>query len=237
MQTVTSALVAAIVAASSIVVLSVLVPSARALGDPIERRASCCASAVRVAPPESPHPVRSAGLIGDSLSVGITDDRYQVGAPIQDLFAVGGRSMWTDTSIGTSISGGVDILARRADQVIASDAVVVALGTNDIVGQADPDAWRDAIDSIVREVERSSPETVIVWVDLHFARFATRASGFNAVLRESADREPTLVVCGWNAAVSANPQWLGSDGLHLTGTGYAARRDVIVACVDDVQVG
>jgi lysophospholipase L1-like esterase len=223
-----------ILAAAMLASLSLSGTSAGAVDQVNDRAAICCARATRLDPPTPPRTVQTTGLIGDSLSVGLTDDRFQVGPPIQELIASGGRSMWTSTSIGFNLADGLDVLVRRADVVSDTDVVVVALGTNDIVGGVARDSWRRAIDGIVRQVERASPDAIVVWVDLSAPRFGNAAAEFNAILLESAAREPSLAACGWASNAAANPQWLGSDGLHLTGTGYAARRDVIVACIDDV---
>lgn len=45
----------------------------------------------------------------------------------------------------------------------------------------------------------------------------------NRALQTLADRYRNLVVFDWAALVGRNPEWLASDGVHVTSAGYRAR--------------
>lgn len=203
----------------------------------IDRGGTCCSPARRVSPPEAPRRAETAGLIGDSLSVGITDDRYQVGPTIQSKFTADGRRMWIETSSGITMSIGLDVARRRRVSIGDTDVVVVALGTNDIFnsGANSRAAWQRSIEALVDTIQDANPDAVVVWVDVAFPRFSQRATAFNEVLDTEAARLDHLVVCDWAQQVDANPQWYGGDLLHLTSVGYAARREVVIGCIDAVQ--
>src|SRR6056297_3089873 len=62
--------------------------------DTLDRPAECCDSAWRVDPPDPARRAESVGLIGDSLAVGLTDDRFQNGPTNQAVVESTGRSMW-----------------------------------------------------------------------------------------------------------------------------------------------
>ena len=103
----------------------------------------------------------------------------------------------------------------------------VSLGTNDDPNQVD--AFRAA----VREVmEVAGPQRCVVWTNIVRPPVAGASyAGYNhALALESRPRE-NLRVVNWARMVHANPQWLGSDGVHVDAEGYAIRAKAIAESV------
>ncbi len=231
----TRLLAALALAATAVVVTATGVSSPAADGAPSDlgelvEPAECCERAVRTT--EFP-PVREVVLIGDSLSVGVTDPRYIVGPTFQEALTAAGISNTTSTSVGLTVPLARGAVGRGETGIGAStDVVVIALGTNDVfnTGGTEADRWRAAQDLLLEAIRAAAPGARIVWVDVSFLRFQSRADVFNAVLGQQ-QTDGAIEVCPWHALIRAHPEWLGSDQLHLTGTGYAARRDLIVDCV------
>jgi lysophospholipase L1-like esterase len=59
--------------------------------------------------------------------------------------------------------------------------------------------------------------------------------GYNAVLRRLAEKRRNLIVFNWSRMVRRNPGWLADDGVHVNGTGYAARANGIANMVRECR--
>lgn len=151
-------------------------------------------------------------VIGDSLTVGAAP--YL--AALADALALRIR---VDARVGRSTNEG---LARLAHLESADDAVVVlALGTND----RDSARYSDAVD-----VARTAAGTAraIVWLTIVRPNGRPLTNASLAVAAANAGTPPLRLVV-WEAYVAAHPEWLASDGVHLTATGYRARALAIIA--------
>ena len=167
-------------------------------------------------------------VVGDSLTVGTE--------------AFGSLSTKIDT-LGTWINVVVDAKAGRKASVGATvigktitsstTAIVVALGTNDMISK--PEAWypRWVIDTVMQKT-RGLP---VLWVNLEFSqtgRSDWRARGvrFNRELRLAKQRYPNLSIADWNTAFT--PQSKSRfivDGVHLTVSGYKTRSKFLVPAI------
>ncbi len=135
---------------------------------------------------------------------------------------------WTltqSTAVSRHAFEGADVLrsyGRSLPRVIH-----VSLGTND-----DPNTV-DAFRAAVREVmEVAGPRRCVVWANIVRPPVAGASyAGYNlALARESRPRD-NLRVVNWAGMVRRNPQWLGSDGVHVSAQGYQARAHAIARSV------
>lgn len=187
--------------------------------------------AERLDPP--PARVRSVRIFGDSLFVGISDERYLFGATLQQSLRNGGIAVSSTVALGLNIGTTRAAIASDRASIAAADTLIVGVGTNDIFnsGGLAPASWRASIDAMVADVRAINADTRVVWVDVAFERYASRATIFNQQLDDVAAADDGFSVCPWNALISQHPEWLGGDRLHLTGQGYTERRNLILSCV------
>ena len=187
------------------------------------------AAAARLTPPRT---TRSVFVLGDSLMVGVVDGRFVAGPSILEVLRADGVDAAADARVARTIPQAQAALATFAGQIIDADTIVVGLGTNDVFnsGGVNIASWQSSIADLLDAITRINPAARVIWVDVSISRVAFRAAAFNSVLRsfEVADR---LDVCPWRELVSRHPEWLGADRLHLHASGYAGRRDLVLACI------
>ena|GEM_PF-5349033 len=187
------------------------------------------AAAVRLTPPRI---ARSVFVLGDSLMVGVVDGRFVAGPSILEVLRADGVDATADARVARTIPQARAGLPPFAGQITNADTIVVGLGTNDIFnsGRLNVASWQSSIANLLDAITRINPTARVVWVDVSFPRVALRAAAFNRILHsfEVTDR---LDVCPWHELISRHPEWLGSDRLHLRASGYAGRRDLILACI------
>ncbi|MEX2554976.1 MAG: hypothetical protein WEB06_05035 [Actinomycetota bacterium] len=157
--------------------------------------------------------------IGDSLMVG-ADRHGHLGA----ILALDGWELETIAENGRSVSWAIGEIEDRDDPVPRN--VVVALGSNPGFSS---DGFAEDV-AALREllVERGARR--IVWIPPYHTdpdRYREKIAILTAT--DQADRR--LVVPGWGAVLDAHPEWVRSDGIHLTEDGYTAMaafiRDVL----------
>lgn len=139
-----------------------------------------------------------------------------------------------------SINGkpGADLASMRGYIGTAGDArpdaIVIALGTND-VGQLISGArtWdlemahiRDAMSDAL------SQSPCVVWVNINdtaaYYQLGTWGPHINSVIRAEANNRG-VHLADWNLLYKANPSFIASDGLHLTWEGQIAYAELIRA--------
>ena len=164
-------------------------------------------------PAVSAQPTSAGGpvlAIGDSLMVG-ADRHGHLGA----ILALDGWILETIAENGRSVSWAVGEIDDRDARVPRN--VVVALGSN-------PGFSSDGFAQDVGElrdllVERGARR--IVWIPPYHTdpeRYREKIEILTAA--DHADRR--LVVPAWGAVLDAHPEWVRSDGVHLTEEGYTA---------------
>ena len=141
----------------------------------------------------------SAFFIGDS----ITD-----GASTFITAALPGWTTGFDAEIGRPSSGGVASAATQGQAAITPDAVVVELGTNDIV----PDAFRQNAKEIL---DALAGIPFVMWQSVHGPEDMTAIPEINAAIRDLVARFPNTSIADWNGYVS--DEMLSSDGVHPAG--------------------
>src|SRR5919108_4291385 len=95
----------------------------------------------------------------------------------------------------------------------------VSLGTNDDPRQTG--SFRAA----VREVMAVAGDSrCVVWANIRRPPYqGVSYRGYNRVLAQEDDRRDNLLVLNWVRMLHRHPEWLASDGVHVSAEGYAAR--------------
>jgi hypothetical protein len=109
-----------------------------------------------------------------------------------------------------------EIAALRAAGHLGN-VVVIGTGTNGLVSPSELDAVLTSL------ADRSK----VILVNNHMDR-AWEAPN-NALFPQAIKAHPNAVVVDWNAAATAHPEWLTSDGVHLTPAGRAPYATLIKA--------
>ncbi len=144
-------------------------------------------------------PIPRVTAVGDSIMV---DYRDPLTADIPGILV--------DAAVGRQWAEGESILRTMKTEGELGDEVIVGLGTNGPITDADFDTMM----SIVGGASR------VVFVNLHTDR--PWQDSDNAVLARGATRYPNVVVADWATLAAQNPQWFGADGTHLAIDGPGA---------------
>lgn len=117
-------------------------------------------------------------------------------------------------------NNGID--AIRSDHQPGVDArVVIHLGTNGLFS----DSQLDQIMQVLADVPR------VVLLTVRIPNYPDIEAANNEMIRGAPSRYPQLVVVDWKAQSDAHPEWLGSDGIHLTGEGQQAYASLVGAAL------
>ena len=205
-----------------------------ALGPALTGPAECCAAAERITPPSTLPPSNSLVVLGDSLIYGITSSRV-LGSnnTIQAHLGSTGRTVFAVGEVGKSTPWGVGIVRSNRSVVRGADVVLIGFGTNEVLDTPGLSVAtsRSAIDKMIAAVRLENALARIVWVDVSVERLAQRTASWNRALDEAEQQVDDFHVCRWRSIALANPEWFEGDGVHLTTSGYRARRDVLISCV------
>ena len=138
-----------------------------------------------------------------------------------------GTNIWTnvvlDAKNGRKATVGAKVIANRLTS--STTAIVVALGTNDMISKSETWYPTYAIDTVMAQAEGLP----VLWVNLEFSptgRADWRARGvrFNRALRAATNRYPNLMIADWNTFFTPKGQSrFVADGVHLSVTGYKTR--------------
>lgn len=137
--------------------------------------------------------------------------------------------IWTSVTIdykrGRKTSESYGVVERRLAAARNATAVVIALGTNDMISHSEP-SWP------ARVIERMMIEAgglPVLWVNTNFngavrPDWKARAARFNRVLRAARTEWPNLHIAEWSGYfVPKGASRYISDGVHLTVSGYRTR--------------
>ncbi|MFZ4111543.1 MAG: hypothetical protein ACOYKG_00015 [Ilumatobacteraceae bacterium] len=167
-------------------------------------------------------------VVGDSLTVG-TEAFGTLSTKVKAL------GIWTnvvmDVKVGRKASLGASVIEKGI--TASTTALVVALGTNDMISK--PETWypRWVIDTVMLKT-RGLP---VLWVNLEFSqtgRSDWRARGvrFNRELRIAKLRYPNLQIADWNTAFNpVSKSRFIEDGVHLSVSGYKTRCNFLVPAI------
>ena len=124
-----------------------------------------------------------------------------------------------NTSIRMS---GVKSYLKLKSAGLNPDAVIVALGSNDVALETKVEVY----EKIIRDLMNTIGNVPVTWLTVNRrdtkAIFA-RSVVFNTVLVKLTSEYPNLVISDWSAIINDNPKLMSWDKVHLTPTGYAIR--------------
>jgi lysophospholipase L1-like esterase len=172
-------------------------------------------------------------VVGDSLTVGTE----AFGLLSKKVNALGTwTNVVTDAKVGRKASLGATVIQKAINS--STTALVVALGTNDMISK--PETWypRWVIDTVMQKT-RGLP---VLWVNLEFSQtgrgdWRARGIRFNRELRLAAQRYPNLSIADWNTAFTpkSNSRFI-ADGVHLTVSGYKTRSKFLVPAISSFGI-
>lgn len=167
-------------------------------------------------------------VVGDSLTVGTE----AFGSLMAKVSALG---TWVNVVMDAQVRRKASVGAITITKAMTADttALVVALGTNDMISKSESWYPRWVIDTVMLTA-RGIP---VLWVNLKFSqtgRSDWRARGirFNRQLREATSRYPNLTIADWNSAFTpTSASRFVADGVHLTVSGYRTRSKFLLSTI------
>jgi hypothetical protein len=177
---------------------------------------------VAVAPGNSPPPAGAVDGAATPLRIRMFGDSVMLGARDDLMAAFPNSDTYVDAVESRSLLGTTPVLVAHPD--LLGDVVVLDLGYNDM---ADASVFHERIDAMMQALA-GVPR--VVW--LTQSLFQPARGAMNDELRAAATRYPNLDVADWGAQVSAHPDYVYADGLHLTPAGRAAFAAVVKDRVD-----
>jgi hypothetical protein len=170
-------------------------------------------------------------IIGDSLTLSAEDEITTAlrlaGIDIVGFDAMENRRTARDLD---ELPSGV----TAAEQLAAEyepDAWVIALGTNDVGGQAKPDDFRTDVNALLGAIP---PGARVVWIDMWIEDRVEGSRDLNAVLRQVANTRGNMTVVDW-FQFGDDPGVVRSDGVHLTDEGQRVFAAQIAAALGPVE--
>ncbi len=161
-------------------------------------------------------------IVGDSLTIGAN----AFGALATKLRT---ENIWSgivlDAKDGRKASHGVQTLSTRLQTTPSITAVVIALGTNDMISRKETNYPRLVIDQLMATVG----QIPVLWVNVKFsptgrADWRARGARFNRELRNAQSRYVNLHIADWSTSfVPSGKSRFIVDGVHLTVSGYKTR--------------
>lgn len=182
---------------------------------------------------------RTLLVLGDSLTWGTAYRGF--GNVVPQLQALGTfEKVIVDGVHARNISGpartsrnGVKTYKEYLKKGIVPDAVIVALGSNDL--QQSPKASFYLRE--IRELLTLIGPRPVIWVNVYRTdspSYPRRSATFNAALLNVTSEFSNLKILDWSTELIANPKWLSFDKLHLQPIGYRARATMYVQAASDL---
>ena len=179
--------------------------------------------------PFTPNTGPSLLILGDSITWG--SDYF---AKAQKLVA--GDGQWVNVVLdgqysrrvafptpNTSIRmSGVKSYLKLKDAGLNPDAVIVALGSNDVALETKPEIY----EKIIRDLMNTIGNVPVTWLTVNrrdTKAIAARSVIFNKILIKMTAEYPNLVLSDWYSVINSNLKLMAWDKVHLTPTGYAIR--------------
>ncbi len=144
-------------------------------------------------------------LIGDSVARGADEA----------LAAEMGDDIIVDAAVSRQFRHTVDVLGAYLDEGLDPSTVVVHLGTNGALTDRDVDVVAGLV----------GPDRRLVLLTVLVPRPWQKVS--NETLSEGAARWCNADLIDWRALAAGSPDWIGSDGVHLTTSGADAYARVV----------
>jgi hypothetical protein len=153
-----------------------------------------------------------ASAQASSLRVSMYGDSVLLGAREDLLAQFADQQATVDAVEDRSLLGAIGLF-RSAGPALG-DVVVLDLGYNDA---SDPTVFGGRIDDAMAALAGVKR---VIWLNQH--EWGPGRARMNAVLAAAGSRYPNLDVVDWNAEVSAHPDEVYADSIHLTPSGQLA---------------
>ncbi len=191
--------------------------------------AVCLTVAAGISTPFTPNASPSLLILGDSITWGT-----EYFAKSQKLIAT--DAQWTNIVIDGQYSrrvafptpnastkySGVKTFKKLSASGLKADAVIVALGSNDVAIET-----KEAVyELIIRDLLTTIGSVPVTWITVNrrdTPEIAKRSVVFNQVLARIAPEYPNLVIEDWYSVIAKRTKWMAFDKIHLTPSGYQAR--------------
>ena len=179
--------------------------------------------------PFTPNTGPSLLILGDSITWG--SDYF---AKAQKLVA--GDGQWANVVVDGQYSrrvafptpnssirmSGVKTYLKLKAAGLNPDAVIVALGSNDVALETKPEIY----EKIIRDLMNTIGNVPVTWLTVNrrdTKAIAARSVVFNSVLVKLTAEYPNLVLSDWYSVINSNLKLMAWDKVHLTTTGYKLR--------------
>ena len=190
--------------------------------------------------PFTPDASPSLLIIGDSITWGT--DYF---AKAQKLVA--GDGQWANVVVdgqysrrvafptpNTSIRmSGVKSYLKLKAAGLNPDAVIVALGSNDVAMESKIKVY----EKIIRDLMDTIGNVPVTWLTINrrdTKRIHARSVIFNSVLIKLTAEYPNLVLSDWYSVINSNLKLMAWDKVHLTPTGYTVRAKSYQSLAHDI---
>jgi hypothetical protein len=158
-----------------------------------------------------------------ALRVSVYGDSVLLGAREELLAQFAGQQVTVDAVEDRSLLGAIGLFQSAGPAL--GDVVVLDLGYNDV---ADAAVFRSRVDGAMAALAGVKR---VFWLNQH--DWGPGRAGMNAELVAAATRYPNLEVIDWNAEVTAHPDEVYGDSIHLTPSGQTAMAALVRRHYDD----
>ena len=191
--------------------------------------AVCLTVAAGISTPFTPNTGPSLLILGDSITWGteyfaksqklIVADAQWANVVIDGQYS---RRVAFPTPNASTKYSGVKTFKKLSDSGLRADAVIVALGSNDVAIET-----KEAVyELIIRDLLKTIGNVPVTWLTVNrrdTPEIAKRSVIFNQVLVRLASEYPNLVIEDWYSLIAKRTKWMAWDKVHLTPSGYQAR--------------
>jgi len=191
--------------------------------------AVCLTVAAGISTPFTPNTGPSLLILGDSITWGteyfaksqklIVADAQWANVVIDGQYS---RRVAFPTPNASTKYSGVKTFKKLSDSGLRADAVIVALGSNDVAIET-----KEAVyELIIRDLLKTIGNVPVTWLTVNrrdTPEIAKRSVIFNQVLVRLASEYPNLVIEDWYSVIAKRTKWMAWDKVHLTPSGYQAR--------------
>ena len=185
--------------------------------------------AAGISTPFTPNTGPSLLILGDSITWGteyfaksqklIADDAQWTNIVIDGQYS---RRVAFPTPNASTKYSGVKTFKKLSASGLKADAVIVALGSNDVAIETKESVY----ELIIRDLLDTVGNVPVTWLTVNrrdTPAIAKRSILFNQVLVRVASEYPNLVIEDWYSVIAKRTKWMAFDKIHLTPSGYQAR--------------
>lgn len=188
-------------------------------------------------PQISAHDVQALEIValGDSLTAGYLLPPDQ-GFPEQLSAALATKGLKANVHnagvSGDTSSGGL----ARLDWAVGpeTDALILALGSNDALRGIEPDVTRNNLETIITRMKERNIQVLLVGMQSPPNMGQAYAADFNTIFETLAKRHGVLLYPFFLDGVAAQPELNLPDGMHPTGAGVAVMVEKIMPSVEQL---